>query len=353
MPALAAAGHEVLFWHESGLPSSTPSIKVASHITSVSVAEVGRERALALLEAWRPDIVYAQGLTDPALEEAAASVAPTVFFFHAYYGTCVSGTKRFLIPRPVACGRQFGLPCLVQYFPRRCGGLSPLTMFRQYFLQRSRLELLQRFAAVITHSDHMKAELLQHGVVDDRVFKVPYLAVTSGFAPPRRLREIGTVTLLFAGRMEPDKGGHYLIAAAPMVARALRRPVRVVFAGTGRAEVDWRDRAVRLNSRDLVSVDFRGWVSSSDLELLYAEADLLVVPSIWPEPYGQVGPEAASRCPAGGRISRWRHHGVAEGWHRRPSRQRRSTHGREARNRNRRVPEGPRALRSVVARSSG
>ena len=147
---------------------------------------------------------------------------------------------------------------------------------------------------MITHSDHMKEELLQHGVAEGRVFKIPFLAVTSGFGTPHTLRDEGAVTLVFAGRMEPDKGGQYLIAAAPIVARALQRPVQLVFAGNGRAENEWRNRVRDLNSEETVSVDFRGWVSSADLEQLYAQADLLVVPSLWPEPFGQVGPEAAS-----------------------------------------------------------
>ena len=39
-------------------------------------------------------------------------------------------------------------------------------------------------------------------------------------------------------------------------------------------------------------IKFTGWVSGSKRESLWNDCDLLVVPSVWPEPFGLVGPEA-------------------------------------------------------------
>jgi glycosyltransferase involved in cell wall biosynthesis len=295
LPALADGGHQVLFWHESVQPTTSAAISIPAGVETISVPEVGKERALQSMSAWRPDIVYSHGLTDPALEAATSAIAPTVFFFHAYYGTCVSGTKRFLLPHPKPCNRKFGVPCLLNFYPRRCGGLNPLTMMRQYRLQRNRLALLRSLPAVLTHSEHMKIELVRNGVAEERVSTVPYLATTSGFATARSLSASGPLKLLFAGRMERDKGGHYLLAAAPIVAQRLRRPVAVIFAGSGQEESTLRQQAAKLIPDDHTYVEFRGWMSPPDLEQAYSEADLLVVPSIWPEPFGQVGPEAGSR----------------------------------------------------------
>jgi glycosyltransferase involved in cell wall biosynthesis len=44
-----------------------------------------------------------------------------------------------------------------------------------------------------------------------------------------------------------------------------------------------------------VRVEFAGWVSRARLDELYAESDLLVFPSLWPEPFGLAGPEAGLR----------------------------------------------------------
>jgi glycosyltransferase involved in cell wall biosynthesis len=41
-----------------------------------------------------------------------------------------------------------------------------------------------------------------------------------------------------------------------------------------------------------VPVDYRGWVGSKEREALFRSADLLAVPSTWPEPFGLIGIEA-------------------------------------------------------------
>ena len=39
-------------------------------------------------------------------------------------------------------------------------------------------------------------------------------------------------------------------------------------------------------------VEFAGWLSSKEKSALLTNSDLLVVPSLWPEPFGMVGLEA-------------------------------------------------------------
>ena len=39
-------------------------------------------------------------------------------------------------------------------------------------------------------------------------------------------------------------------------------------------------------------MEFAGWVTGPALATLYSRADLLVVPSLWPEPFGRIGLEA-------------------------------------------------------------
>ena len=47
-------------------------------------------------------------------------------------------------------------------------------------------------------------------------------------------------------------------------------------------------------SRGEFDIRFTGWLGPSERSAAFAEVDLLVVPSLWPEPFGLVGPEAAS-----------------------------------------------------------
>ena len=291
--AATASGIEVKFCYETTEGPSDRETIPDPPAGGWSMVELGRVRALATLRRWRPDVIYAHGLVSPELEEEAYGIAPAVFFAHVYVGTCISGAKTTWFPVAKPCDRRFGPACLAHYFPRRCGGLNPLTMLHRYQLQSERLAVIRKCAAVVTHSEHMRDEYVRNGIPADRVFSFPFYVAES--APDelhaRPLAE--RPTLLFLGRMEAGKGGHVLLDALPRVRAALDRPLHVVFAGDGRQRSAWEARARSLQARDPgLRIEFTGWVEADRRSALFQESDLLVVPSIWPEPFGQVGPEA-------------------------------------------------------------
>jgi glycosyltransferase involved in cell wall biosynthesis len=50
-----------------------------------------------------------------------------------------------------------------------------------------------------------------------------------------------------------------------------------------------------------LDITFTGWLEQDERDALLGESDLLVMPSIWPEPFGQVGIEAGRKgVPAAG-----------------------------------------------------
>jgi glycosyltransferase involved in cell wall biosynthesis len=91
--------------------------------------------------------------------------------------------------------------------------------------------------------------------------------------------------------MERLKGGDFFIDSLSSVAAKLEKPLRVTFAGEGRERKAWERRASRLRDRNL-DIHFVGWVERPQMSILFEACDLLVVPSLWPEPFGLVGPEA-------------------------------------------------------------
>jgi glycosyltransferase involved in cell wall biosynthesis len=316
IPELSRAGHEIGFWSEVDEPVDRAQIELPKDAPAWCVSEMGAEPAVAALRRWRPDVIYSHKLTDPALESQLLRLAPSVFFAHDYNGTCISGTKTFQFPVVQPCSRRFGWQCLVHYFPHRCGGLSPITMFKLYSVQSRRLENLHQYKAIVTHSDHMLAELIKHGLSPLRAYNFPYY-VQPAHTSEKREDELtpspsdsGSVAqaegtsstipalwmtkkfhLLFSGRMEYLKGGHVFIDALPEVASTLEQGLHVTFAGDGR-ERRALERAAAAVRNSRLEIEFPGWVERSRIEALLKNCDLLVVPSLWPEPFGLVGPEA-------------------------------------------------------------
>ena len=311
LPALVHAGLDVAFWYEHHEAGERQAIVMPREVPVFSVAELGAEGAVRKLREWRPDVLYVQGLHDVGVERTLLRIAPAVQFVHTYVGTCVSGTKTHTRPGVIACERRFGARCLAYYFPRGCGGNSPYTMWHLYREQSNRLELLREYRAVLTHSRHMQIELGRHGV---RSTVVPFPVISLGASEDRRGG--AAVNLLFAGRMEAVKGGLFLLDALPDVQRALDRPVRLTLAGDGRERREWGERALRIQAEHpSIEITFPGWQSAEQIDVLMSTSDLLVVPSVWPEPFGSVGPAAAqhgvpSAAFAVGGIPQWLHEGV-------------------------------------------
>lgn len=313
IPELVRRGHTVAFWHETDKPLNREQIALPAEVPAWCVSTLGEQRALDALRDWQPDLIYTHKVMSPRLEAKTLKIAPAVFFAHDYYGTCISGAKTFKNPQVIPCSRRFGWKCLLHYYPHRCGGLSPVTMLRLFRLQSRRLELLREYKAILTHSMHMRAEYLKHGFPPERVHNPSYYAhgaekfssgaeddqlgispLATAEATPLETQEkrLGH-HLLFTGRMDLLKGGRTFIEALPQIRSALGRPLRVTFAGDGPDRIAWERNASKAERKvDGLKIEFVGWVERNQLETLYQDCDLLVFPSLWPEPFGLAGPEA-------------------------------------------------------------
>jgi glycosyltransferase involved in cell wall biosynthesis len=310
---LHRVGHEVAFWCEIDQPVGRERIPLPDGTPAWCVAELGAQGALSALRDWQPDIIYSHGLRDPELEAQIVVISPAVFFAHSYYGTCISGAKTFKFPIVTPCDRRFGWQCLLHYYPHRCGGRSPFTMLREYRRQSRRLSVLSQYKSIVTNSQHIREEYLKHGF-PSKCIHLPTNAVYDSSDVRENSPHLSLLPildsqlnrkdeknepatpwrLLFVGRMDLLKGGRIFLDALPQVTASLRHPLRVTFAGDGPDRRDWERRARKLKSA-FIEVRFVGWKDTGKLESVYDDADLLVVPSLWPEPFGKVGPEAGLR----------------------------------------------------------
>jgi glycosyltransferase involved in cell wall biosynthesis len=293
MPALAENRCDVAFLTESSHREAIP-IALAGNVPSWSVQELGIAGALEKLRAWKPDVVYAHGHLGVELMRGLTQVAPAVFYAHGYYGTCISGAKSFKFPVVRPCTRRFGPGCLVHYYPHRCGGLNPLTMFRDYYDQSERSTILRKYSAILAPSEYISAEYLRHGFGPEAVHVVPYAFARRepSVAPNHQPTNEPSHGLLFIGRMVKLKGGMLLLEAVAHAARILGRTLHLTLAGDGPERSRWQRRADSIRATNSsVRFEFMGWLNGESLERQCGMSDLLVVPSLWPEPSALVGRE--------------------------------------------------------------
>jgi len=106
--------------------------------------------------------------------------------------------------------------------------------------------------------------------------------------PP--LAERDASTLLFAGRLEYEKGVQVLLEALPRIRRTVP-DARLLIAGTGTYEAALHELA---EARPIGStVEFLGRVPDDELVALFQRAAAVVIPSLY-EPFGMVALEAAA-----------------------------------------------------------
>lgn len=292
-------GHEAALWYENENPNDRqrflPQIFPSQH----SLESLGIDAWIRTLEEWEPDLIFGHGLYDPQPEAETLKIAPSVYFAHNYHGTCISGQKCQAKPGIKACSRKFGPACLVMFYPRRCGGLNPVTLIKDYQRTQDRLAVIARYSKVVTHTAHMEAEYWKHGISCEAIsqYSISHpLQVTQPFGVDSVGDNNATWNLLFIGRMVELKGGGVFLDSLPAITRNLQKPIKVCFAGDGPSRESWESRA-RVIERDHphVKVEFTGWISGERLESVISEAHLHVLPSLWPEPFGMSGLELGLR----------------------------------------------------------
>jgi glycosyltransferase involved in cell wall biosynthesis len=81
--------------------------------------------------------------------------------------------------------------------------------------------------------------------------------------------------LLIVARLHPEKGHRYLFDALPEIRRRVSKPVRLLVAGAGPFEADYREQVRAISCDDMVT--FLGFRKDSHF---IAAADPMVLPSV-------------------------------------------------------------------------
>lgn len=288
---LIACGHELSILSSDATTDSAASIAVAHPGIPIWRSPAHPPKHIfQQLKNWRPDVVFSHGAFDSRLEDMIADAFPIVLYAHNYHGTCISGTKCHSKKNWQPCEHTLGIKCLAAYFPLGCGGNNPLTMWRLFQSQTRYQQGLKRYSAIAVASRHMQQEYIRHGFDESRVQIVPLFPPNASILsePPQSRHR--SDRLLFLGRLTPLKGLLHLLDALPEASRMISRPLHLRIGGEGPI----RRSLEQIAGQRKLSTSFLGWLSTHQVNDEMSNADLLVVPSLWPEPFGLVGIEAGN-----------------------------------------------------------
>ena len=224
-----------------------------------------------------PEVIHVHQFDDPDVLASMRLSAPVVISSHGYTA-CTSKVHHF--GPGEECTRAHGLGCVPNLVARGCAHThNPRLLPSSYRRATRGLEAFRRAELAISYSSAVDRHLSVNGVTRRMVIPLFTTIVPrtgSGHDTRRRV--------VFAGRIVPSKGVEVLMHAARAV------DAEFVICGDGRRLDAMRRLARRLGVRERVC--FKGWLGADELAHELAEASVVVMPSVWPEPFGLVGIEA-------------------------------------------------------------
>ena len=270
-------------------------------------ARATRSEIHAIADEFDPELILVHAMDDYDLEASLRGRHRVARFIHNHQ-YCSSGIDHATASLE-ACSQPQGIACVSGFVARRCWRtVNPAVAARQYRRARAAVATLRSSTVLFVASGYVRERVIRNGIDPDRVTVVPYFPGVPGLAGTQPTVRQDGGTLLFVGRLVPEKGLAFLLRSLSGLGGAWR----LVVNGDGPALGATIELARRLKLLDRIA--FEGWTSRERLLEDYAAADVVIVPSVWPEPFGLVGIEAMSYgTPVvafrGGGIPEWLSHG--------------------------------------------
>lgn len=213
------------------------------------------------------------------------------------FGMCLNHYNE----QPQGCDWQTYGQCLREYTALYMPHMSRLRrlifgVMAGYHRLDSQLKgsMLRRADAVVTISDKLGEILRSRHVTPTRL-----LTIYNSMPGQENAQENATVRqrenecwqLFFAGRLSWGKGAHLLVEAMPAIQAALApKRAQLTIAGDGPLLKPLTARAAALGMADAIT--FAGSLPQHEMQNYYANADVVVVPSVVQEGFGRVAMEA-------------------------------------------------------------
>jgi glycosyltransferase involved in cell wall biosynthesis len=248
-------------------------------VASRPVWPLKRSEFLRKVVEFQPDLVQVHNvypfIPPRDLKVIRSAGIPVVHVVHNYRHTCISGNHyRNGSPcHDCGPGRLSNLPGIVHGCYRGSRPQSAVLALSNSLHHNAWRDL--HYSCI---SEHVRRYLVESGFPESRMRVIPNpvgSAVDSGASSAGH-------DVLFASRLEREKGLGLLLEAWRGLAPAVKDGATLHIAGAGSEE-----SVAAAAARERSDVRFHGLLGSEELEVLGKRCKLSVVPSLWEEPFGR------------------------------------------------------------------
>lgn len=231
-----------------------------------------RRHFAAVLDRFAPDVVHFHnlgGLSITMVDECETRSIATVMTVHDYWGICFKNT---MVKNDGSLCVRGGFDCLGCTVALRAEASIPSPVRNAHMLLS--LSKIDRF---VSPSRYVADRYAANGIPPERISVIRNGIDLGRFGDVHAEHE--TFTLGFVGHLGKHKGLDVLLRALALIEGA--GPLRLLVVGDGedRRALEALCRDLRLDGR----VTFHGRVDNERIAAIYAQIDVLVVPSVWPE----------------------------------------------------------------------
>jgi len=250
------------------------------------------QAAKILLQAVRelnPDVTFFHSISHHSALARLRLICPTIGFLHDYLPICLKDTRRNYFSARF-CHAPLGLTCLLSgHFIRKPMAGHRLPRLADLSQAKKLVAVLRSMPDLLVASQAVKEAYLQNGFSAEQVHVLPFfMDVPAADALVNHPRD---KNVLFVGRLtDRYKGADFLLRAV----KRCREVFTVHIVGDGGYLPVVKTLADRLGLKDRVR--FHGWAGAEQVHAFYQQARTLVLPSVWPEPFGLVGLEALANA---------------------------------------------------------
>lgn len=226
-------------------------------------------RLKAVLSQIKPDIIHTNCLYEitPVIWKVGYDMKiPVIHTLRDYYLICKYSTLKN--PRKKEKCNQIGIKCRIRrYIAKKC-------------------------------IDHYVSEVTAPSEATISTFKTNGVLTNKGVCVPnaidfdiekvnenceskiKRIKQNANVTFVYLGTLTEFKGVRWLVES---VMNSDKQNIHLIIAGKGPLE-EYIKKICEMDSR----IEFKGFLKEKDVEELLKKCDVLICPSLWPEPFGRV-----------------------------------------------------------------
>lgn len=236
-----------------------------------------------VMDSIQPDFVMIHSVYDPSMIAYIGENLPSAAYMHGFYPVC-PGLAKYFRRTDTICTRPFGAGCAIKIYTHRCASARRPDNVAKIIRQTSAYQKAYKNVKQILVATHYMQDLyIQNGFDLNRITILP---------PFISFNQCDTLTdrtpsrkILFAGRLEIEKGLPYLLRALVL----LPPDTMLHIAGDGTRREAYEKLARKLGVSDRVK--FLGWLTQDQLAAEYLSARLVAIPSLI-ESFGITGVEA-------------------------------------------------------------